>query len=237
MEDFENIENIKNPIEDQVVVTRQFKPVKLYIYNCNHLNEYLEERTTICPERWVGCSTEVPPVECNIVGKSYAFNVKTNAWDILIDDWRGVTLYNKADSRITEAGKLKAKKQNYIQVAPPDTEKKYIWNEQNNQWQEYVEQFNPQKIIKGYEDAIQQYIDQTAQARGYDNGYTCASYFEDVNPRYASDAKRFKDWRSQVWTTANEILNNYLSNPQTPTELPSIESIISNFPVIEWEEI
>ena len=50
---------------------------KLYIYNCNNLNEFLEEVETDHPEYWDGTSTEVPYVKCRLRGKSYAFNTET----------------------------------------------------------------------------------------------------------------------------------------------------------------
>ena len=86
----------------------------LYLYNCNYRNEFLQEIETDHPEQWTGCSTEVEPTPCNITGKSFAFNLETNAWDILIDDWRAVTLYSKDDSRITTVGEVKPKDPKFI---------------------------------------------------------------------------------------------------------------------------
>ena len=217
--------------------------MKIYLYNCNYQNEFLDEIETDNPQGWVGCSTDVPPVESNIPGTSYAWNDETQAWDRLIDDWRGVTLYNKNDSRLTIEGRVGKKNPNYIEIAPPDNQQ-YTWNEEEANWELYVEPINPQLIIKGYEDAIQQHIDRVAQERGYDNGYTCASYFDDKNPRYASDAKIFKDWRSDVWVAVNQLLNSYAAaieqveeGGEMPTNIPTIDQIIASLPVIEWEEL
>ena len=104
---------------------------------------------------------------------------------------------------------------------------------------------NPQVILKQYEKAIQTYIDQVAQARGYDNGYTCASYFEDKNERYASDARIFKDWRSDVWVYVNQLLNQYSNafgdNSEIPATAlagyPTPEDVIAQLPQIEWEDL
>lgn len=211
---------------------------KLYIYNCNNLNELLDVIETEHPEYWDGTSTEVPWKKSNIIGKSYAFNPETNAWDKLIDDWRGILLFKKNDSRINILGKVGPLPKDYVNIEPPNQFDYYKWNEGNRIWQEIKTTTNVKVIIKHYEDAIQAYIDKVAQDRGYDNGYTCESYYKDINPRYASDAQRFKIWRSQIWTQANQLLNSYLNNSlQMPSQLPSIETIISNFPVIEWEEI
>ena len=101
---------------------------------------------------------------------------------------------------------------------------------------------NPANVIKQYEEAIQRYIDTVAQARGYDNGYTCASYFDDKNARYASDARIFKDWRSDVWVYVNELLNSYQSAFDGQEEIPASaltgyptpETVIRQLPQIEW---
>lgn len=211
---------------------------KLYIYNCNNLNELLDVITTEHPEQYEGCSTEIPWKKCGIPGKSYAFNKQSQQWDILIEDYRGVLLFKKKDSRVNMLGKVGSLPEDYTNIEPPNQQDYYKWNEDKQVWQEVKICPNPRLIIKSYENAIQKYIDQVAQARGYDNGYTCESYYKDINPRYASDAQRFKVWRSQIWTTANQLLNNYLENSsQIPSQLPSIESIIASFPIIEWEEI
>lgn len=217
----------------------------IYLFDCNYKNEFLGEVQTDNPSEWEGCYTEVPPQPIPETGKSWAWNPNTNQWDTLIDDWRGITFYSKEDSRVTKEGDLKPKPENFIEIVPPDNEKRYVWNDGASVWQEYVVTVNPQELIKQYEDAIQQHIDDVAKARGYDNGYTCASYFEDKNARYASDAQRFKDWRSDVWVAVNQLLNEYASqiggmetvSPSDLQSFPSIENIIAGLPVIEWEEI
>lgn len=218
--------------------------MKLYIYDCNYLNEFLNEIETDSPEDWDGCSTEVPYVKSGIIGTSYAFNPDTNQWDKLIDDWRGITLYKMADSRISKQGEVRKKDEGFIEIAPPNNDQQFIWNSEDATWELYVEPINIPALIKSYENAIQRHIDEVAQARGYDNGYTCASYFDDKNPRYASDARIFKDWRSDVWVFVNNLLNQYAAAAQAveeggemPTNIPSIDDVIRSLPVIEWEEL
>lgn len=217
---------------------------KLYIYDCNYLNEFLEEIETETPEDWAGCSTEVPYVKSNIIGTSFAWNPETQEWDTLIDDWRGITLYKKSDSRITKEGGVGRKDTDFTEIAPIDNFNQYIWNEEESIWELYVEPINIPAIIKGYENAIQQHIDEVAQARGYDNGYTCASYFDDKNPRYASDARIFKDWRSDVWTMVNNLLNQYAAaaaaveeGGEMPDNIPTVEDVLRSLPTIEWEQL
>ena len=207
--------------------------MKFYIYNINNKNEFLNE---IDVESTVGLEsfgTEIAPSNSNIIGKSFAFNKEANEWNILIDDWRGITLYNKNNSLITRQGDLNPIDENYTYITPPNLENAYKY--ENNQWNSLI---SPEQYIanelKKYENAIQQHIDEVAQARGYDNGYTCASYFDDKNARYASDARIFKDWRSDVWVYVNQLLNAYKAG--TLQEIPSIKDVIAALPVIQWAE-
>lgn len=219
--------------------------MKLYIYNCNHMNEFMQQIQTDNPQDYEGMATEVPPVECDLFGSSFAFNPETNAWDNQIEDYRGVTLFRKINSLITMQGQVQPIANNYTAIQPPDRENQYVWNEEENSWQKYVEKLNPVKVLQGFEDAVQEYVDSVAQARGYDNGYTCASYYKDKNPKFASDAKVFKDWRSDVWVTVNMILDQYQAQilsmdfvtKEDLNNFPTIEDIISQLPAIVWEEV
>ena len=219
--------------------------MKLYLYNCNNQNQYIGEVETETPQDWAGCSTEQPYRQSDMYGASYAFNTQINDWVDLICDWRGIRVYNKNNSLINEQGGVGPLKNNYVPQAPPDPFNKYIWNEQEHNWVLYVGIVDPVAIIKGYEDAIQEHIDKVAQDRGYDNGYTCASYYLDKNPKFASDAKVFKDWRSDVWVIVNNILNQYTSQLSEMDEVtqndlsqfPGVFQIIINLPKIEWIDV
>ena len=208
--------------------------MKIYVYNVNNKNEFLQELEVDSISGWEATATEIKPKTCKTIGKSYAFNPKTGKWSILIDDWRGITLYNKLNSRVTREGDLNIPSNEFTSIVPPDAENEYIF--ENDQWtlkisqEEYIA-----NELKKYENAIQQYIDEVAQSRGYDNGYTCASYYGDKNRQYAKDARIFKDWRSDVWVYVNELLNSYQAG--TLETIPSIEEVINNLPTIEWVDI
>lgn len=218
--------------------------MKIYLYNCNNKNEYLGEVQTDTPEQWEGCYTEQPYRQSHMTGASYAWNPERNDWDIFIEDWRGVTLYNKVNSLISKAGEVGPLPDNYVPLEPPNNYERFIWNEEEHDWTYYKEMVNIASKLQEYEDSIQQHIDRVAQERGYDNGYTCASYYKDKDPQYALDAKVFKDWRSDVWVYVNNILNQFSSGVEGVTEIPayelsnfpSIYQIIHNLPIIQWEE-
>lgn len=219
--------------------------MKLYLYNCNYQNEYLGEIQTDTPQEYEGTATTVPYRECHMFGASYAFNPKANQWNLLISDWRGITLYCKNNSTITKMGKVGPLEKGFIPSAPPDHLQIYTWSQEADEWELQINYVNLSDKLKQYEEAIQKHIDKVAQERGYDNGYTCASYYRDKDPQYASDAKVFKDWRSDVWVIVNNILNQYTSQfsgvenitEEDLQQYPSILQIINNLPQIEWVDV
>jgi hypothetical protein len=105
-----------------------------------------------------------------------------------------------------------------------------------NGWRTIVEnpmpdEPTPEEIIKGYEDAVQAYLDQTAQNRDYDNTYTCLSYLSSTNETWKTESNIFNAWRDKVWEKCHEILNKVLNGEIAQ---PSIEELIEQLPKIEW---
>ena len=85
--------------------------------------------------------------------------------------------------------------------------------------------------LKDYEDAVQNYLDSTAQSRGYDNTYTCLSYLESTNPTWKTEAEIFNTWRDSVWTTCHQILNQW---QQGQILQPTIQDVLNQLPTITW---
>lgn len=56
-----------------------------------------------------------------------------------------------------------------------------------------------EELRAAFLSVVQQHIDSVASARGYDNGVSCASYFNDPHPPFNADAQAFVPWRSSVW--------------------------------------
>ena len=73
--------------------------------------------------------------------------------------------------------------------------------------------------VKDYENAVQKYLDETVQQKGYDNVYTCLSYKGDPDPIFSAEADAVLTWRSRVWRTAQGILNQW---QQGQIEQPTI---------------
>ena len=87
------------------------------------------------------------------------------------------------------------------------------------------------EIVKTYENAVQNYLDETAQAKGYDNTYTCLSYLSSTDETWNREANIFNAWRDSVWRKCHEVLNAVLAGELAP---PTVEELIAQLPTIEW---
>lgn len=90
-----------------------------------------------------------------------------------------------------------------------------------------------EQIIRQYEDAVQSYLDQTAQSRDYDNTYTCLSYLSSTDEVWNREAHAFNAWRDQVWRKCHEILNAAMGG-EIP--VPTVEELIAMLPAIDWND-
>lgn len=92
-----------------------------------------------------------------------------------------------------------------------------------------------EQLLSEYEVAIDALLDAKAKEYKYNNVYTMISYRNDPNPKFANEAESMFVWRSNVWTTANSLVEDYLeavglgNNPTIPT----VESVIAALPEFE----
>lgn len=92
---------------------------------------------------------------------------------------------------------------------------------------------SPEEIIRRYEDAVQKYLDKTAQSRDYDNTYTCLSYLSSTDEVWRRESNAFNAWRDQVWRKCHEILNAVMAGEIKP---PIVAELIAQLPVIDWND-
>ena len=79
--------------------------------------------------------------------------------------------------------------------------------------------------------AVQELLDSTVQSRGYDNGFTCASYYNSSVSTFRDEAHAYVEWRDKVWQTCYALLDSYLAGD---TPRPTVEDVMSKLPVISW---
>lgn len=94
------------------------------------------------------------------------------------------------------------------------------------------------EIIKQFSDTIQDYLDEVAKARGYGDSkisptLSIVTYIDDINPQFAKEAHIFKNWRSNVWTTCYQIIDDVRNEVRTQ---PTLEEVFSELPIINWDE-
>lgn len=87
--------------------------------------------------------------------------------------------------------------------------------------------------LKQFNLYIQWHIDQIAQARGYESGAVCVSYWVSSNQSWADDAKAFAPWRDQIWQLTFVAIEPFESGTG---ELPNIDDFIATLPQIVWPQ-
>lgn len=144
-----------------------------------------------------------------------------------IEGYKRLELLNKKPTDIDENSIIVR----HIVLLENDTlTKEYIvWNKDDDIPSDVINA--PQSEIKKYENAVQEYIDKCVQKKGYDNVYTCLSYKDDPDPIFRQEAHQVLCWRSVVWRTAQNILNDWTAGK---IEKPTIEDVLKQFPDLGW---
>lgn len=66
--------------------------------------------------------------------------------------------------------------------------------------------------------ALQDEIDATARAMGYDNALAAISYADEPSvPKYQAEAVALRVWRSQVWAAAESLIADVAAGGEMPT--------------------
>lgn len=87
--------------------------------------------------------------------------------------------------------------------------------------------------VDGFRLAIQSHVDQTAQARRYDNGNSLASYVASTNEAWAAEAQAFVAWRDAVWVHAYAELDKVTSGERS---VPGLDQFMDELPAMVWPE-
>ncbi|WP_251569572.1 hypothetical protein [Parasutterella muris] len=85
----------------------------------------------------------------------------------------------------------------------------------------------PEQIIQRLTIEVQKVMDEEAKKLNYDSIFTAITYENDTNPKFAAEAKAFKEWRSQIWTTCYAVLDEVLSGKR---DIPTHEELIALLP-------
>ena len=89
----------------------------------------------------------------------------------------------------------------------------------------------PEQVAASYERAVQEQLNATAVAAGYDDIGTVVSYAEEpAVPKFQNDGIAFRKWRSLVWAHAYEQLDAVKSGER---EQPTVDEFLLELPVLE----
>ncbi|MET3854418.1 hypothetical protein [Rhizobium sp. OAE497] len=85
--------------------------------------------------------------------------------------------------------------------------------------------------LSDYQGAIQELVDQTAQAEQFNDGVTLASYVASTVQPWAAQAQAFVSWRDNVWQYAYAELAKVQAGER---EQPSVEAFLLELPEVIW---
>lgn len=78
---------------------------------------------------------------------------------------------------------------------------------------------------------VQNYMDKTVQARGYDNIHTACSYANSTDHIFAAEGQACLAWRDKVWRKCYDILAEVKAGTR---EIPTVEELIAELPALKW---
>lgn len=83
------------------------------------------------------------------------------------------------------------------------------------------------------EQAVQGYLDETAQAKGYDGILSACTYATSTHPKFSAEGQACVEWRDAVWSKCYELLVEVESGERG---IPTVEELKVELPVIVWPE-
>lgn len=86
--------------------------------------------------------------------------------------------------------------------------------------------------LNSMEDAIQNFVDSKAAAKGYRSGDALVSYRFSSNTQWAQEAVTFSDWRDSVWLYSYNQLELVESGQIPPPA--SIAAFMASLPALNW---
>ena len=88
-----------------------------------------------------------------------------------------------------------------------------------------------EQIKKVLTNAVQAYMDTTAQTRGYDNIHTACSYVNSTDDIFAAEGAACLAWRDAVWRKCYDILAEVQVGSRP---IPTVDDLIAELPILVW---
>lgn len=114
----------------------------------------------------------------------------------------------------------------------------YAPNLANGQTLQVVEDNDPRLVahaevagkaatLQSFESAVQIWLDQAAQTRGYDGILSAVSYATSKHPRFGPEGIAYRDWRDAVWTYCYQALADVQAGKRP---LPEVKALLAELP-------
>lgn len=81
--------------------------------------------------------------------------------------------------------------------------------------------------------AVQEQLDATAQAKGYDNGEMLATYATDPDPEFGAQGRAYVAWRGKCWRKCYDILDQVITGELEPEDV-TVSYVLGALPPLEW---
>lgn len=109
-----------------------------------------------------------------------------------------------------------------------------VWDLKNNEIQTrpdvaaIIAAYNPDEIvIRAINQAVQNHLDATAQARGYDSMLSCVSYAASLMSIWSAEGQAACDWRDACWQRTFDIIH-------AGTPYPTPAEVVAQLPPMVW---
>lgn len=79
--------------------------------------------------------------------------------------------------------------------------------------------------------AVQEFMDKTAQTRGYDGIMSACSYVESTDEVFKAEGEACVAWRDACWRYCYDVLALVKTGQR---DIPTAEELIAELPALEW---
>lgn len=88
-----------------------------------------------------------------------------------------------------------------------------------------------EEIKQALINSVQSYMDETAQAKGYDGILSVCSYVDTGVEQFDEEGRKARVWRSACWSYCYAQLALFEAGER---EIPTAEELIAELPRLEW---
>jgi len=93
-------------------------------------------------------------------------------------------------------------------------------------------------LVEHYKGMIQAWMDDEAVNLGYDNLLTACTYMNTGVPKFDAEGEGFRQWRSAVWATGYQLIDEVLSGQRDiPEDDADVIALLPTLNIVYPEEV